>query len=140
MKQQIWGFVGSFVAGLVIGIAATFFAPRIIGPYLPGTLGSGVDGIEGKVSTKQRQGDRLVLTILTPEGAILATFKKKVAEIDILIAKGDKVTLARKDYRAFLDDPRIGRVRKQEPPRRQARRTPPPAEPTEKEIKNQVLQ
>ncbi len=140
MKLQIWGFVGSFVAGLVIGVVATFFAPRIIGPYLPGTLGSGIDGIEGQVSIKQRQGDRLILTILTSEGAILATFTKKVAEIDILIAKGDKITLARKDYRAFLDDPGIGRVRKKESTRQQARRTPSPAEPTEKEIKKQVLQ
>jgi len=140
VKQQIWGFVGSFVAGLVIGIVATFFAPRVIGPYLPGTFGSGVDGIEGQVSIKQRQGDRLILTILTPEGAILATFKKKVMEIDILVAEGDKVTLARKDYRAFLDDPGIGRVRKKESTRQQVRRTPLPVQPTEKDLTKQVLQ
>ncbi len=63
--RQIWGFVGCFLGGLVIGITATFFAPRVIGPYLPSTFMGTADGIEGIVSTKQLEGDRLILTILT---------------------------------------------------------------------------
>ncbi len=142
--RQIWGFVGCILGGLVIGITATFFAPRVIGPYLPSTFIRTADGIEGRVATKQIKGDRLILTILTTEGAILATFKKKVTEIDILVATGDRVTLARKGYQAFLEDPGIGRVRKKEvTPRKMTRGTLPPStplEPMEKELKKQVLQ
>lgn len=142
--RQIGGLAGCFLGGLVIGITATVFAPRVISPYFPGLFMGTADGIEGRVATKQIEGDRLILTILTDEGAILATFKKKVTEIDILVATGDRVTLARKDYQAFLDDPGIGRVRKKEEALRKMARMPPPPstplEPTEKEIKKQVLQ
>ena len=142
--RQIWGFVGCFLGGLVIGITATFFAPRVIAPYLPGPFRGTADGIEGKVATKQKEGDRLILTILPTEGAILATFKKKVTEIDILIAPGDRVTLAGKDYQAFLEDPAIGRVRKKEESLRKKARGAPsplnPLKPIEKALKEQVLQ
>jgi len=139
--RQIWGFVGSFLGGLVIGVVATLFAPKFVGPYLPDIMGGNLDGIAGKVATKQREGNRLLLTILTPEGAILATFKNKVTEIDILVDAGDTISLARKDYRAFLEDPRIGRVRKQvEAPAQQAGGPPALSREPEKDIKEQVLQ
>ncbi len=138
--QHLWGFAGSFVGGLVLGVVITIFAPRFMGPYLPANMGGGIDGIEGKVATKQKEADRLILTIHTAEGAILATFKEKITEIDILVATGDSITLARKNYKAFLENPGIGRVRKKEPPRQSTSGTPPPPGPTEPNIKEQVLQ
>ncbi|MBI2369318.1 MAG: hypothetical protein HYV08_03620 [Deltaproteobacteria bacterium] len=62
---------------------------------------------------KQREEDRLLLTVLTPRGAILATFRQKVAEIDLLVDVGDTLTLGLPRYEPFLADPRIERVRKE---------------------------
>ena len=138
--QHIWGFAGSFVGGLVLGVIVTIFAPRFLGPYLPANLGGGIEGIEGKVATKQKEGDRLILTIHTAEGAILATFKKRITEIDILVATGDSITLARRNYKAFLEDPGIGRVRKKGTPISSVPENPPSPSPTVPDIKEQVLQ
>ena len=139
--RQIWAFVGCFVGGLIIGIVAMVYLPATMESYFPELMGGGdLDGITGTVATKQRKGNDLLLTILTPEGAILATFKKKVTEIDILVDAGDTISLVRKDYRAFLEDPRIGRVRKQvEEPREQGSSAPPSQGP-QKDLKEQVLQ
>ena len=43
---------------------------------------------------------------------LLATFKKKVAEISLLIEEGDTVTLNIQTYQPFADDPPVMRVRK----------------------------
>ena len=61
---------------------------------------------------KQHDPDRLLLTISSSEGAVLATFKKKVAEISLLIEEGDTVTLKVQSYQPFVDDPTVMRVRK----------------------------
>ena len=138
--QHIWGLAGSFLGGVVLGVVLTIIAPRFLGSYLPDRWGNGTDGIEGTVATKQKEADRLILTIHTDDGAILATFKERITEIDILVATGDSITLARKNYKAFLEDPGIGRVRKKESPRQSSHATPPPSGPTEPDIKEQVLQ
>ena len=109
-------------------------------PYLPSAIRGDLEGIEGAVMSKQRKGDRLLLTVQTSEGAILATFKKKLTEIDLLVAEGDMLTLARTGYRAFMEDPPIGRVRKQN--HRQPQRLDKPllSDTTDKSMKGQVLQ
>jgi hypothetical protein len=74
---------------------------------------------------KQREGERLLLAVQTAQGAILVTFKKKVAEIDLLVQQGDIVTLGLSRYEPFVDEPVIERVRKQEPtPRPRAEALP----------------
>ena len=68
--------------------------------------------VEGPVAAKPMQDDRLLLTIVTPSGAILGTFKKKIEEINLLVETGDTVALTIPGYQPFLEDPEITRVAK----------------------------
>ncbi len=113
------------VLGFVLGGAATMLLPRFVGPLLPAGLMSGGEAVEGIVVKRQRDGDRLLLTINTPQGAALATFTDKVAEIDLLVEEGDTVTLALGEYEPFVDNPSIRAVKKAEA----ADPTPEPAAP-----------
>jgi len=137
---QPWGFVVTFLVGLVLGITGTVLGPRLLEPYLPSAIRGDLEGIEGAVMSKQRKGDRLLLTVQTSEGAILATFKKKLTEIDLLVAEEDMLTLARTGYRAFMEDPAIGRVRKKGHRQPQRFEKPLLSDTTDKSIKGQVLQ
>jgi hypothetical protein len=103
--------------GLAAGISAAVVAPRLAGPLLPASLRKTDELVEGRVERKMRETDRLLLTLQTPEGILLASFKDKVAEIDLLVQKGDVVTLAIRRYEPFVEDPKIERVRKEEPAR-----------------------
>jgi len=137
---QPWGFVVTFLVGLALGITGTVLGPRLLEPYLPSAIRGDLEGIEGAVMSKQRKGDRLLLTVQTSEGAILATFKKKLMEIDLLVAEGDMLTLARTGYRAFMKDPAIGRVRKQDHRQQQRLEKPLLSDTTDKSLKGEVLQ
>ncbi len=105
----------TFVLGLVLGVAGAIFAPRLVGPMLPAGLMSGAEAVEGTVVRRLRDGERLLLTIDTPQGAALATFTEKVAEIDLLVEAGDAVTLGLGAYEPFVDNPQIRAVRKVDP-------------------------
>jgi hypothetical protein len=101
-----------FLAGLVAGVLLATIGPPVVQPYLPAMLRGKVESVEGKVTRKQREDGRLLLTLVTPRGAILATFTKKVAEVDLLVAEGDTVTLGLRRLEPFVDDPVIQSVRK----------------------------
>ncbi len=104
------------LVGIALGVVGTIFGPDVAGPYLPEAFrGKKVATIDGEVVRKLREGERLLLTVQTSQGSVLATFKKKVAEIDLLVQQGDTVTLALSRYEPFVDEPAIERVRKQEP-------------------------
>ncbi len=105
----------TFLLGIVLGGAATIVLPRFVGPLLPAGLMSDAAAVEGTVVKRQRDEDRLLLTINTAQGAALATFTEKVAEIDLLVEEGDSITLALSDYEPFVDNPPIRAVRKAEP-------------------------
>ncbi len=94
--------------GLLIGLAAAVLFPRFRDQLTPGVLRSAPT--EGVVEDKRSEGDRLLLTLVTADGAVLATFTEKVAEIDLLVAPGDTVGLALDGYRPFVEDPEIQRV------------------------------
>lgn len=99
--------------GVAIGIGGTVLGPRPAGQYVPQSLrGKPPTIVEGQVVRKQREGDRLLLTVATPEGSILVTFRKKVTEIELLVAEGDTLTLALRRYEPFVENPEIERVRK----------------------------
>ena len=100
--------------GLLIGLAAAVLFPRLRESLTPGVLRQAPT--EGVVEDKRSEGDRLLLTLVTGDGAVLATFTKKVAEIDLLVAPGDTVSLALDGYRPFVEDPEIERVVKAPPP------------------------
>ena len=100
--------------GLLIGLAAAVVFPHFRDRLTPGVLKPAPT--EGVVEDKRIEGDRLLLTLVTGDGAVLATFTEKVAEIDLLVAPGDTVGLALDGYRPFVEDPEIQRVVKGAPP------------------------
>ncbi len=114
MKQLIAGLI----LGLVVGVLGAVMAPRILGPRLPAAWTGGGETTEGTVVAKLRETDRLLLKVDTPQGAVLATFKEMLNEIDLLVQEGDKVSLAVSRYQPFIENPVIERVRKKsfEPP------------------------
>ena len=123
-----WLFILSFILGLGLGIGGTYFAPDLLGPYLPEMFQRRGELVQGEVVAKQEKMPWLLLTINTPQGAILATFKKKVDEIALLVEVGDQIELILRSYEPFVEDPRIKRVRKGD-----GRIEIPPAAPAEEE-------
>ncbi|MGH9425331.1 MAG: hypothetical protein ACRD2L_03375, partial [Terriglobia bacterium] len=114
MKPWLIFFI--LLVGIVLGVVGTIFAPDVAGPFLHEAFGvKKAETIDGEVVRKLREGDRLLLTVQTSQGSVLATFKKKVAEIDLLVQQGDTITLTLSRYEPFVDDPAIVRVRKLEP-------------------------
>jgi len=100
------------LAGLVLGIAGTVFVPRLLAPYLPDLFGGHGEILTGPVLAEERDGDRLLLTIQAEQGAFIASFTQRVAEIGMLVAPGDTVTLAVEDYDPFIENPDFEGVRK----------------------------
>ncbi len=123
MRLLVFGMV----IGLAIGIAGTILGPQLAGPYLPPAMKSGVS-VEGTVVAKQREPDRLLLTVRAEEGSTLVTFTKKVPEIDLLVEETDTIVLALRHYQPFIKDPEILRVEK-EPSSPNSRDTPPRPNP-----------
>lgn len=107
--------VVTFVVGVVVGVLLVVLARPFLGTRLPEAMSGKRESVTGPVAAKQRQQDRLLLTIVTPAGAILGTFTKRVAEIDLLVQVEDTVTLAITGYQPFLQDPQITRVAKPQP-------------------------
>ena len=101
-----------FVLGLIVGLAVALALPRLLAPYLPTSLWSWAGSSEGVVEAKRWDDQNLLLTLVTEEGATLATFSRRVSQIDLLIDEGDQVTFAGRKYQPFVEDPVIGRVLK----------------------------
>lgn len=116
-----------FLLGLALGVAGALVAPRFLAPYLPVSLRGESEVVEGEVLGKRLEGERLLLTVETPRGAVLATFRERVAEIDLLVEEGDSVSLGLGRYRPFVDDPAVEGVRKSVSGERRAER---PGEPS----------
>jgi hypothetical protein len=103
-----------FVFGIVLGILCTIYLPTYVRPYLPESLIGKETVVKGTVAAKEKKGDALLLTVSTPEGALLATFKKKADEVNLLINEKDEVYLILPKYMPFIDDPKIIRVVKEQ--------------------------
>jgi len=104
-----------FVSGLVLGILAALFLPGYVKPYLPQWAKGKETAVKGTVIAKQKIEKAVLLTVNTPEGVLLATFKKKVDEINLLVNEKDTIELTVEKYAPFIDDPKIMRVAKEEP-------------------------
>lgn len=108
------GLIVAFAIGLVIGVIGTAVAQPFLGRRLPEAVRGKYEVLQGPVTAKQPQGERLLLTVSTPAGAILATFKRRVEEINLLVEEGDTVALDVPGYEPFMENPEITRVAKPE--------------------------
>lgn len=106
-RRWLWLLVGT-----AVGVAGTLFLPSLVAPYLPTALRPDHQEVRGLVLEKSREADRLLLTVESERGAMLATFAEQVAELDLLVTQGDSVTLSLGAYRPFVDDPSVTGVRK----------------------------
>lgn len=100
-----------FVFGMIVGALLIVVGPKWWRSYVPDLLLPG-GSVDGKVLEKSKEDGRLLLRIETNDGVLLATFTEQLEEIDLLVEKGDDVTLRVPRYEPFLTDPRLGRVRK----------------------------
>jgi hypothetical protein len=106
-----------FIIGFVLGICIGSLFTDLLQPYLPAVLKPVREEIEGAVTAKELQKEKLLFTVSTPQGAILVTFDEKLSEIALLIAEGDTITLGVHQYEPFVSNPVIIRVRKEAPQR-----------------------
>ena len=106
--------IAPFVFGLILGILCTIYLPKYVRPYLPESIVGKETVVKGTVAAKEKKGDALLLTVSTPEGALLATFKKKADEVNLLINEKDEIQFTLPKYMPFIDDPKIIRVVKEQ--------------------------
>jgi hypothetical protein len=103
-----------FVLGLILGVLGTIFLPRYANRYVPESIMGKRTIVDGEVLAKQRKDNTLLLTVNTPQGALLATFTRKADEVDLLIGLKDRVQFALDTYSPFVEDPQIRGVKKYE--------------------------
>lgn len=108
-RRRRWPWL---VAGVVLGVVGTVFMPGLVGPYLPTGLRPSLQEVRGAVLGKRSEGDRLLLTVDTERGALLATFRQRVPEIDLLVEEGDSVVLGLSEYAPLVEDPVLEAVSK----------------------------
>jgi hypothetical protein len=130
MKSLIL-YAALFLLGVGLGLGAPFLVSRYAQPYLPQFLQETVHPLTGTVTHKERQQNRLLMTVTTQDGTILATFQKQVPEIDLLVEEQDSVTLNVKQYEPFVTDPPVIKVNKL------TRQAPEPAHPSPSSIDHQ---
>jgi hypothetical protein len=123
-SRFLWGVV----FGLILGFVLTQLMPVWWERYLPDSLRTGRP-VTGEVLDKSERTDQLLLKISTDDGVLLATFTDKLEEIDLLVEKGDIITLRIEGDQPFLNNPPIERVQK---PATSAEAEPPlPSDTTE---------
>ena len=110
--MKFWFLLFILLVGIGIGLGAPSVAPKYLGPYFPKGLTVKPSGVDGTVTKKQIEDGRLLLTISAPDGALLATFEKKLTEVSLLVDQGDSITLDLQVYAPFVEDPPILRVKK----------------------------
>lgn len=100
----------AFVIGVLGGVLGAVLLPRLLHPYLPAALRGEKQVLEGVVIAKGAEGGRLLITLSTSQGTMLATFTEETAKIDLLVRAGDTLSLGAREYSPFIENPRIVRV------------------------------
>jgi hypothetical protein len=110
MKTWV-GLLGGFILGFLSAVIIDLVAPEILEPYtrqfVPSTQ---IESVRGTVVKKDRESNRLLMTLSTPKGVLLATFTQKIEELDLLIAEGYTTTIRLRTYSPFVENPVIERV------------------------------
>ncbi len=110
--RKLLSLIGVVIIIVGIAVLINIYSPQIKS-YIPSGFTSPGKVLEGKVIAKKRLDGALLLTVNTPEGATLITYKKKIDEIDLLVSVGDTIEFSHISYKPFLKDPVITRVRKE---------------------------
>jgi len=127
--------IAPFVFGLILGILGTIFLPNYVRPYIPDWLEGKTIVVKGTVEAKQKKPNTLLLTVDTPQGALLATFTRKVDEISLLVNEKDAIEFTLPKYMPFIEDPRIVRIVKEGQAAPEPAPAVQPAERSAKEVK-----
>ncbi|MDR4470769.1 MAG: hypothetical protein MRJ68_21130 [Nitrospira sp.] len=110
MKAWV-GLLGGFILGFLSAVVVDLVAPELLEPYtrqfVPATQ---IESVSGRVVKKERESNRLLMTLSTPKGVLLATFTQKIEEIDLLVAEGYTTTIRLRTYSPFVENPVIERV------------------------------
>jgi len=101
-----------FILGLVLGVLGAIFLPGYVRPYVPEWVMGKATVVKGTVAAKQKKETVLLLTVNTSEGALLATFTRKVDEIALLVNEKDVIEFTLPKYAPLIDDPKITRILK----------------------------
>lgn len=110
MKGWI-GLLGGLILGFFSAVTVDRIAPELLTPYTQDLIPADqMESVRGTVEKKQREANRLLLTLSTSKGVLLATFSKKIDELDLLIAEGYAVTIKLKSYSPFVENPKVERV------------------------------
>ncbi len=102
----------TLLVGAGLGAAGTVYLPSMVDPYLPKELRIRARVVEGQVLNKQREPNRLLVKIQLEQGVILATYTKRVAEVDLLVEPGDTIALELRSGEPVVDEPPIERVKR----------------------------
>jgi len=102
----------TLLVGAGLGVAGTVYLPPKVDPYLPPQLRIRARVVEGQVVSKQREPNRLLVKIQTETSVILATYTKRVAEVDLLVEPGDTIALELRNDEPLVDEPLIERVKR----------------------------
>ncbi|MDH4087661.1 MAG: hypothetical protein OEV27_10655 [Nitrospira sp.] len=103
----IGGFLLGFLTAVVTNLAAPDLLASYTGQFFPIDQ---MESVGGTVVKKQRESARLLLTLSTSKGVLLATFTKNIDEIDLLIAEGYAATIKLRGYAPFVENPLVERV------------------------------
>jgi hypothetical protein len=101
------------LVGIALGVFGILRGREYIEPYIPSLKPLDKTPVQGIVVKKLKNGTKLLMTLDTTEGALLATFTHKVDEIDLLVNEGDHLEFSLLKYKPFITDPVIHRVRKE---------------------------
>jgi len=110
--MKAWmSFIGGLALGFLAAVVTNLAAPDLLTPYTKQFLPADqTESVRGMVVKKQRESNRLLLTLSTPTGVLLATFTEKIDELDLLIAEGYVATIKMKTYSPFIKNPIVERV------------------------------
>jgi hypothetical protein len=115
MNMRIVARIAPFLIGVLIGVLGAVYLPAYVRPLLPEWIAGPMTVVKGTVAAKQKKEQSLLLTVDTPDGVLLATFTRRVDEINLLVNETDVVELALSVYKPFIENPRIMRVIKKTP-------------------------
>lgn len=103
--------LGGFLLGFLSAVITDLVAPELLSPYTRQFVPSSqIESVKGTVVKKERDASRLLMTLSTPKGVLLATFTQKINEIDLLVAEGYATTVRLRTYSPFVENPVIERV------------------------------